>query len=299
MRYGASLRAEAAQVTRFGDVSICGFLSGSQLPGERGAINPQGDRDSLQLVFVLNGDLCMGHRGLQLHMDPSSWGIFGPDHVVLSASEDADVLVMTIAGTMPVAVYEAVQCATSGVGSVLLTCMKSALQVSADLTSQARAELGHALDDLARLAIRERAAPAGRLPRRSLMRERVKAFVRHHLHDSNLSIDDIAQTFHCTKRYLHKVFSEDERSLNQYIWDLRLDRCSQDLANPGLHERSITEIAFIWGFRSPPHFSRAFRQRFGASPSAWRLTQAAGQAMSAMGPRASRLGGHLAEVRAP
>ncbi len=102
------------------------------------------------------------------------------------------------------------------------------------------------------------------------MRDRVKTFVRHHLHDSSLSIDDIAQTFNCTKRYLHKVFSEDERSLNQYIWDLRLERCSKDLANAELRERSITEIAFIWGFRSSPHFSRVFRQRYGASPSVYR-----------------------------
>jgi AraC-like DNA-binding protein len=106
------------------------------------------------------------------------------------------------------------------------------------------------------------------------MRERVKAFVRQRLRDSSLSIDDIAQTFNCTKRYLHKVFSEDERSLNQYIWELRLDRCSQDLASAELLDCSITRIAYLWGFRSPTHFSRVFRQRFGVSPSAYRSRNA-------------------------
>ena len=42
-------------------------------------------------------------------------------------------------------------------------------------------------------------------------------------------------------------------------------------AQPG--GRSITEIAFAWGFSSPKHFSRIFRARYGASPRDWRLSR--------------------------
>ncbi|MET0293186.1 MAG: helix-turn-helix domain-containing protein [Steroidobacteraceae bacterium] len=224
-------RTSAGPIARFGDVAIA--------VGDPAGLPPDKRRKGLHLVFAIQGN-----RG--------------------------DAVILTIPGTAPAGTEPVIRCSSSGVANILLTCIRSALLVADDLTPQARIELGRSLDDLARLALRERLAPAQRLSRRSVMRERVKSFVRNHLHDTNLTIDDIATTFNCTKRYLHKVFSEDQRSLNQYIWDLRLERCSQDLANAELNRRSITEIAFIWGFRSSPHFSRAFRQRYGASPSVYR-----------------------------
>ncbi|MCC7463331.1 MAG: helix-turn-helix domain-containing protein [Gammaproteobacteria bacterium] len=259
----------AGRVVCFGDVSVTEVRIAASRPGERVATTNQSGR-RLQLVFVLDGEVAVDHRNRELHLGPLEWGLCDDEPVLLSACEAADALVMSLPGTLPSAAREAARCATGGVGQVLLTCLRSSLTVAGSLTSQARAELGQTMDQLARVAIHAHVAPAPRLSGRSVMRDRVKAFVRHHLRDSQLSIEHIAQAFNCTKRYLHKVFSEDERSLNQYIWDLRLDRCSQDLANAELRGRSITEIAFLWGFRSSPHFSRVFRQRFGTSPSAYR-----------------------------
>jgi AraC-like DNA-binding protein len=34
--------------------------------------------------------------------------------------------------------------------------------------------------------------------------------------------------------------------------------------------QSITQIAYDWGFKDPAHFSRAFKMRYGRSPSAHR-----------------------------
>jgi AraC-like DNA-binding protein len=34
--------------------------------------------------------------------------------------------------------------------------------------------------------------------------------------------------------------------------------------------QSITQIAYDWGFKDPAHFSRAFRARYGETPSASR-----------------------------
>jgi len=46
----------------------------------------------------------------------------------------------------------------------------------------------------------------------------------------------------------------------------RLDATRRDLCDPALAARSISEIAFAWGFNDAAHFSRAFRARFGRSP---------------------------------
>lgn len=221
------------------------------------------------LVFVLKGELEAAPAGPGRPLGALDWCLRGAGPLKLRSAAGADVLILSLPGCPPTGVPGAVRSAAAGMGKVLLACIHSALQTAAELAPQARLELGRSLHDLATQAMREGVA-GERRSRREVMRERVKAFVRNNLHDSSLSIDDIAQAFNCTKRYLHKVFSGDERSLNQYIWDLRLERCGQDLANPELAGRSITEIAFAWGFRSTPHFSRAFRQRFSTSPSLYR-----------------------------
>ena len=45
---------------------------------------------------------------------------------------------------------------------------------------------------------------------------------------------------------------------------IRLDRAAELLRSTGL---SVTEVAFICGFRSPAHFSRRFSMKFGKNPS--------------------------------
>jgi AraC-like DNA-binding protein len=56
-----------------------------------------------------------------------------------------------------------------------------------------------------------------------------------------------------------------------------LTGCRSDLANPSMKQRTITEIAFGWGFSDSAHFSHCFRKQFGLSPRAFR-SQAASEA---------------------
>jgi AraC family transcriptional activator of tynA and feaB len=47
--------------------------------------------------------------------------------------------------------------------------------------------------------------------------------------------------------------------------------CPRQLADQRWRGHSISDIAFGWGFNSAPHFSRSFRERYGASPREYRL----------------------------
>jgi AraC-like DNA-binding protein len=85
-----------------------------------------------------------------------------------------------------------------------------------------------------------------------------------------LDADSIAQALNCSKRSLHKAFEAETRTLHQHIWARRLEGVRRDLEDAALGTRSITEIAFAWGFSSPEHFSRIFRARYGLSPREWR-----------------------------
>jgi AraC family transcriptional activator of tynA and feaB len=94
---------------------------------------------------------------------------------------------------------------------------------------------------------------------------RAQIFIREHLRDPDLSIDQISAALGCTKRYLHMIFSERGLTVSDYIWQTRLQHCRQELEAQG--GKTITDVAFSWGFSSSSHFSRVFRKYFGIAPS--------------------------------
>ena len=47
---------------------------------------------------------------------------------------------------------------------------------------------------------------------------RAQVFIREHLRDPDLSIDQISAALGCTKRYLHMLFSDRGMTVSDYIW---------------------------------------------------------------------------------
>jgi AraC-like DNA-binding protein len=103
---------------------------------------------------------------------------------------------------------------------------------------------------------------------------RAQFFIREHLRDPDLSIDQISAALNCTKRYLHMLFSERGTTISDYIQHARLQNCRQELESQA--GKTITDVAFSWGFSSSSHFSRVFRKHFGVVPSAIHKAQCVG-----------------------
>ncbi|RAU33385.1 helix-turn-helix domain-containing protein [Pseudomonas sp. RIT411] len=102
-------------------------------------------------------------------------------------------------------------------------------------------------------------------------RLRISAFIEDHLAERNLTPKQIAEAVQCSVRTLHRIFeSLDGIRLTEYIWQRRLARCAQALRDSSSAERSITEIAYDWGFTSSSHFSTAFKAAYGLSPRRFR-----------------------------
>src|ERR1700676_3637714 len=95
-----------------------------------------------------------------------------------------------------------------------------------------------------------------------------------HLRDPDLSIDQISAALGCTKRYLHMLFSDRGMTVSDYIWQTRLQNCRHELETQA--GKTITDVAFSWGFSSSSHFSRVFRKYFGFVPSSIHKAQHAG-----------------------
>jgi len=105
---------------------------------------------------------------------------------------------------------------------------------------------------------------------------RLRRFVDSRLADPNLTPTQIARHFKISARYVHKLYAREEESVSRYILRRRLEECHRALGDPAQVAKSITTVAFEWGFNNTTHFARVFRERFGCSPSERRREELAG-----------------------
>jgi AraC family transcriptional activator of tynA and feaB len=112
--------------------------------------------------------------------------------------------------------------------------------------------------------------------RQNRLGERIEGFIQDSLSDPALGPAAIAQAVGISVRHLHRLFSARGRRVSDWIREQRLERCSADFADRRFSGKSITEIAFSWGFSDSAHFSRCFKLRFGVSPREFRLRVATG-----------------------
>lgn len=108
-------------------------------------------------------------------------------------------------------------------------------------------------------------------------RLRLRRFVDSHLTDPNLTPTQIARHFKISPRYVHKLYAREEESVSRYILRRRLEECHRALGDRGQLAKSVTTVAFEWGFNNTTHFARVFRERFGRSPSERRQEALAGE----------------------
>ncbi len=129
--------------------------------------------------------------------------------------------------------------------------------------------------DLLAMALSERLGNTS-LPsstHRSALLYRLKAHIRAHLADPELSLAETAAALGISPRYVNDILADEETSFQRHVLAERLAQCRRDLAAPMLAHRHISEIAFAWGFNDLSHFGRVFREHFGMSPRDFRQSQ--------------------------
>lgn len=87
--------------------------------------------------------------------------------------------------------------------------------------------------------------------------------------ETTLSVPEIASALNVSQRQLSRLFRQYvQKTPVEYYRDIRLDRARGLVTQT---ELKFSEIAAASGFNSQVHFSRAYHQRFGLSPSADRI----------------------------
>jgi len=107
---------------------------------------------------------------------------------------------------------------------------------------------------------------ADRLSLEAALRQRVIAFVEQNIHRPELSPGFITRRFNVSRSHLYRAFASDG-GVAKFLRDKRLDVAAQELTRAGASAVSIAELAHRLGFSSGNQFLRAFRSRFGITPS--------------------------------
>ncbi len=112
--------------------------------------------------------------------------------------------------------------------------------------------------------------------------QRVLDYIDQHL-DDDLDLEAVSRVAAFSKFHFHRQFvATFGLSLHRYVQLARMKRASRRLA--WNDAESVTEIAMDAGYDAPDAFARAFRQRFGQSPSSFRKSPDWAPWIAAFGP---------------
>lgn len=93
----------------------------------------------------------------------------------------------------------------------------------------------------------------------------IKADILGHL-GNDLSVATVAARHRLPVRYVQRLFEAEGSTFTEYVVEQRLLQARRLLADPKRPRLPIALIAFESGFGHLPYFNRAFRRRFGDTP---------------------------------
>ncbi|MGA6153801.1 AraC family transcriptional regulator [Stenotrophomonas sp. NPDC087984] len=160
-----------------------------------------------------------------------------------------------------------------GTGALLATFLTTLTATAGTFTAADAARLEKVLLDLVAAVFAHELDALNHLSpetHRRTLTLRIRAFIRRHLHDPDLTPTVIAAAHHISVSYLHRLFQPEQDTVTTYIRHQRLERIRRDLADPAQHTVPLHHIAARWGFVHQATFTRAFRATYGMAPRDYR-----------------------------
>jgi AraC-like DNA-binding protein len=233
------------------------------------------------ILRQLSGRLTMEQAGRDIVLDPGSFMLLDP-RIPHSGDllQSSSVLVLKV----PRHLMESRLGRTSRPVSVAI----APVQGEAALTSALLAMLPDTVSGLSKGAaedlVREQtldlvALSVGRVARqgttrissaRAVVLIKVHAAIEARLADPALDAHAVARAAGVSLRYANAALADEGTSIGRLIQTRRLVRCRRALADPAQDHRTVSEIAYGWGFSDMTHFGRRFKAAFGLLPSEYR-----------------------------
>ncbi|MBG6120431.1 MULTISPECIES: helix-turn-helix domain-containing protein [unclassified Sphingobium] len=150
-----------------------------------------------------------------------------------------------------------------GMGRVLSTTLGSLANADASFDEEDRLALSEVI--VAILARCKNASSGITAPRSRLRLNDLKGYVIENIHEPSISPKMLAKVANLSLRQLYRLFAQEGIAPQAWVSNLRLAQAHKQLQSAA--RSSVTEIAFAVGFNDAAHFSRAFRKRYGLTPS--------------------------------
>lgn len=156
----------------------------------------------------------------------------------------------------------------TGAGKLLANYLTTLFSVAPTLTQAEASMAARSLLDIIALAFNGQALKTGDLPELAQRAElmRVQNYIKSRLPNADLEPTSVAEGVGMSRAQLYRLFAPIG-GVAEYIREQRLRRCLADLLSARHAHRQIADIAYRWGFSDPISFAKAFKQRFGRTPS--------------------------------
>jgi AraC family transcriptional activator of tynA and feaB len=99
----------------------------------------------------------------------------------------------------------------------------------------------------------------------------VLGFIHKKLSDPELSPHQTARELGISTRYIHKLLAHAGTTFSAHVTEERLEHIKSELIAFSGQHLPVSLLAFQWGFNDLSTFNRAFKQRFGCTPSEIRV----------------------------
>jgi AraC family transcriptional regulator, positive regulator of tynA and feaB len=294
--FGLSTVSVGDEATFAGDIrcSSLGFLTLAQIKathelGERSRAQvAKAQNEHFVVVLLRAGRLKIAQAGRECVLGPNMFTLFDCNtpytfhHV--EPTEVLDIIVP--AGAMrarlsaPEACVAQPRSADSGLGRVMADMFRSLAREAPFIPENAVDDCARSVADMMGVlfaAAGDAGLPIGESAVRSAIYRRCAAFIENNLDNPRLDPATIAAAAGISVRYLHKIFRGSGESVGDYARRLRLARSYDELADLRKRHVKTKEIAFRCGFKNPAHFSDAFRDHHGRSPSEVRRAARGGE----------------------
>lgn len=238
--------------------------------------------DALFVVMLLSGGYCLSQGGREVYLRAGDICMYDArrPHRINCPDRFSKIVIKVPGPLMRSRLSQIEHCLAlrisgqGGLGAIVSEFLKQSARSIDQLGNRELRNLGEFSLDL--LAMAFNVAKPGKL---QLSRTRVsslettKVYVEMHLNNPDLNTRKIEHGTGFCGRYINELFSQEDTSLMRYVWSRRIEQCRVALGDPNCKGMTIFEIAQRWCFSDPAYFSRAFKRKFGMSPSVYRRQQ--------------------------
>jgi AraC-like DNA-binding protein len=252
------------------DISGSAYRSTREGPGQDGWAS---------ILFQLDGTATLADRHRSARLSPGDVCVVPPDGDIVAERDSSfrQILVNVKTDDLDAVLPQWRECVARTIESArprvrpVSDLLRFVLEHRGDLDTSCRERLAATTLTLlgGLLDVADAASPgvaSGKCSRLATFhRQRIERYIVDNLRDPELNVAKIARELGLSTRYVHKLFEAEPANVMQRAMAQRLRECHRDVASRGA--RSISDVAYSWGFNSPAHFSRAFKKHFGVRPS--------------------------------